>query len=75
MTLLESLLASYEYLVTALETMPMKELMMEYMTAQLMHEMSKHNEKEPQDEDVSMVSRQSKVGDPPLQRGVQTCFH
>ena len=46
MTLLEkSLPISYKKLITTLETMPMKELTMDYMTARLMHEMSKHKEK------------------------------
>ena len=56
MTLLENLPASYEYLITALETMPMKELTMEYVTARLKHEVSKHKEKELQDEGAAMVS-------------------
>ena len=75
MTLLGSLLALYKYLITALETMPMKELTMKYVTARLMHEMSKHKEKELQGKDVAMVSRQSKAGDPPSRRGVNTCLH
>ena len=75
MTLLESLPASYEFLITALETMPMKELTMEYVTARLMHEMSKRKEKEPQGEEVALVSRQSKGGDPRLRQGVKTCFY
>ncbi len=40
-TLLENLPLSYEYLTTAIDTMPMKELTMDYMTTRLMHEMSK----------------------------------
>ena len=47
MTLLESLPTSYEYLITALETRPMKELTLEFVTARLMHEVSKRKEKEP----------------------------
>ena len=65
MTLFTSFPALYEYLIIALETMPMKELMMEYVTARLMHEISKSNEKEPQDEGMAMVLRQSKAGNPP----------
>ena len=53
--LLESLPTSFEYLITAMETMPMKELTMDYVTAHLMHEMSKCKEKEPQGEDAAMV--------------------
>jgi hypothetical protein len=48
MTLLESLQASYEYLITALKTMLMKELTIEYVMACLMHKLSKRKEKEPQ---------------------------
>ncbi len=48
MTLLESLPPSYEYLITALETLPMQDLTMEFVTARLMHEVSKRKEKEPQ---------------------------
>ena len=45
--LLESLLDLYKYLIIAMKMMPMKELMMEYVTTRLMHEMSKCKEKEP----------------------------
>ena len=45
--LLDSLPASYEYFITTLETMLMKELTMKHVTARLMHEMSKRKEKEP----------------------------
>ncbi len=38
MTLLESLPPSYEYLMTALESLPMQDLTMEFVTARLMHE-------------------------------------
>lgn len=47
MTLLESLPASYEYLITVLEMIPMKEFTMEYVTTRLMHEVSKWKEREP----------------------------
>ena len=40
-SLLESLLASYKYLIIALEVMRMKELMLDYVTTHLMHEMFK----------------------------------
>ena len=42
--LLESLPTSYENLITLLETIPLKELMMEYIMIHLMHEMSKRKE-------------------------------
>ena len=47
MILLESLPTSFEYLITAMKLMPMKELMMNYVTTCLMHEMSKLKEKKP----------------------------
>ncbi len=62
MTLLESLPPSYEYLITALETLPMQAFTMEFVTARLMHEMSKRREKEPQGEDAAMVSTQGRGG-------------
>ena len=47
MTVLENLLASYEYFIIVLETMPMKELTMKHVIAHFMHKMSKHKQKEP----------------------------
>ena len=44
MTLLKSLFSSYKYLIIVLESMPIK-LLMEYLMAHLMHEMSKNMEK------------------------------
>ena len=61
MTLLDSLQASNEYLITALEIMPMKELTMNYVTTVLMHKTSKCNMKDSQRNDVAMVLRQSKA--------------
>ena len=55
MTLLDSLPSSYEHFITALETRPMKELTLEFVTARLMHEVAKRKEKEPQGDDVAMV--------------------
>ena len=55
------MLALNKYLIIALETMPMKELMMEYMITYLIHEMVKCKEQEPQGEDAAMVLRQSKA--------------
>ena len=57
MTLLKSLSTSFEYLITAIKTMPMKELTMDYVTECLMHDMSKRKEKKPQGEDATMVLR------------------
>jgi hypothetical protein len=39
----------------AFETMPLKELTMEYVTTHLMHEMSKRKMKEVQGEDIALV--------------------
>lgn len=41
MTMLERLPALYEYLITAIETMPLKDLTMDYVTGRLMHEILK----------------------------------
>jgi hypothetical protein len=46
MTLLENLPVSYEYMITAMKTMLMKDLTMNYVTACLTHEMLKRKEKE-----------------------------
>ena len=59
MTLLDSLPPSFDYLITALETRPFKELTMEFVTARLVHEESKRKE-EPHGNDLAMVSRQGK---------------
>ena len=60
MTLLDSLPPSFDYVITALETRPFKELTMEFVTARLVHEESKKKEKEPHGNDSAMVSRQGK---------------
>jgi hypothetical protein len=63
MTLLDSLPPSFEHLITALETRPMKELTLDFITARLMHEVSKRKEKEPQGDDAAMLSRQPRAFD------------
>lgn len=45
MTLLERLPPLYEYLITVLEMITIKELTIEYITSRSMHEMSKRKEK------------------------------
>ena len=72
---LKRLLASYEYLITALEMMPIRELTMEYMTKCLMHEILKHKKKKSQSNDTTMVSHQSKANDPSLWQGVKMYFY
>ena len=47
---------------------------MEYVTTRLIHKISKHKEMEPQGEDVAMVARHSKAGDPRLRQRMKTCF-
>lgn len=41
-SLLESLPTSFEYLITVMKTMPMRKLTTNYVTARLMHEISKY---------------------------------
>ncbi len=75
MTLLESLPPSYEYLITTLETLPMQDLTMEFVTARLMHEVSKRKEKEPQGDDATMVSTQGKGGTTSTRKDTKTCYY
>lgn len=49
MILLKNLPTSFEYLITFMEMMLMKELMMDYMTTHLMDDMSQHKKKKPHD--------------------------
>jgi hypothetical protein len=67
MILLESLLMSNEYSITALNMMPMKE----YATTRLMHNMSKCKEIEPQGKDAVMLLCQNNVSDSPSWQGVR----
>lgn len=55
MTLFESLLLSFEYLMTNMEKILMKEFTMDYMMVHMMHELLKCKDKEPQNKDVAMV--------------------
>jgi transposase InsO family protein len=77
MTLLDSLPPSYEYLITALETRPINELTMDFVTARLMHEMSKRKEKEkePQGDDSAMFSRQGKGANQVIRKDTKTCYY
>ena len=45
-TLLESLLPSYEYLIVAMESRPINELTLDYVTSRLLHELSRRKENE-----------------------------
>ena len=75
MTLLKSLLASHKYFITTLETIPMKKLMIDYVAAHLMHEMSKPKKKEPQGKDVVIILRQSKCNNSFLRQCTKSCFY
>lgn len=72
MTLLNNLPASYEYLITVLETLPMKELRVDSMMACLIYDMSKCKKKKPRGEDTAMVVRQSKGGNSLLYHGAKS---
>ncbi len=73
--MLERLPPSYEYLITALETLPMQDLTMEFVTARLMHEVSKRREKEPQGDDAAMVSTQGKGRTMSTRKDTKTCYY
>jgi hypothetical protein len=75
MTLLESLLASYEYLITAMKTMPMKDLTMNYVTTRLIYEMLKRMKKKPQGEDAAMMLRQTKGGNSFPRQSAKSYFY
>ena len=74
MTLLDSLPTSYEHLITALETRPMKELTLEFVIARLMHEVTKGKEKEPQGDEAAMVTRQAKGSSTNTRHEPRVCF-
>ena len=75
MTLFESLLMLYKYLITALEMLPMKKWTMENVTAHLMHRMLKLKDNEPQYKDTMLLLRQSKANNPLSRQGVRTCLY
>ena len=74
MILLDSLPSSFDYLITTLETRPFKELTIEFVIARLVHEVSKRKEKEPQGNDLAMVSRQSKGSTSNSKNELRVCF-
>ena len=75
MTLLESLPPSFENLITALETLRLKDLTMEFVTARLMHEVSKRKEKELHGDDAALVSRQNKGGHSSSRGKPKLCYN
>lgn len=74
-TLLAILQSSFNNLMTDLETMPIKELTMEFVMARLMHEMTKRKEKECQGEDIAMVLRQDKGNNLSTCKNIKTCYY
>ena len=58
MTLFNSLPPLLDHLITPLERHPMKELTFDFITTGLVHEVSKKKEKEPQRDDMAMLSCQ-----------------
>lgn len=75
MTLLERLFAFHKYLIMALETMPMKELIMEYVKVWLVHKISKRKKKEPQGDNVTMILQQNKAGNSFPHQSGKTYFY
>ena len=75
MTLLQSLPDSFDYLIAALETRPLTELTIEYVTSRLMHEVTKKKEKEVKGEDSALFVHQAKKGAPSKSFPPRTCFH
>jgi hypothetical protein len=53
----------------------MQDLTMEYVTARLMHEVSKRKEKEPQGDDAAMVSMQGFRGTTSTRKETKTCYY
>ena len=55
--------------------MLMREFMMDYVTARLMYEISKRNEREPQGEDAAMMLRQGKNDNSFPRQGTKSCYY
>jgi hypothetical protein len=62
MTLLESLPPSYEYLIVAMESRPISELTLDYVTSRLLHELSRRKENESRGDSAALMAKQSKNG-------------
>jgi hypothetical protein len=75
MTLFESFPASFEYLINVLETMPMKELAIDYVMVHLMHETSNLKENKPQGKDAAMVLRPNKGGNSFPHQDTKSCYY
>src|SRR5687767_389670 len=57
LTLLESLPPSFDNLIIALETLRLEDLTMAFVTARMMHEVTKRKEKESHGDDANDVTR------------------
>lgn len=55
--------------------MPMKYLIMKYVTICLMCEMFKKKEREPEGDDAALVLYQGKVGNPSWRKDIKTCYY
>jgi hypothetical protein len=53
----------------------MQDLTMEFVTARLMHEVSKRREKEPRGDDATMVSMQGKRETTSTRKDTKTCYY
>ena len=62
MTLLESLLASYEYLIIAMESRPIQEVTLNFVTSRLLHELSRRKENETRGDSAGLLAKQLKSG-------------
>jgi hypothetical protein len=62
MTLLESLSPSYEYLIVAMESRPISELTLDYVTSRLLHELSRRKENESRGDSTALMAKQSTNG-------------
>jgi hypothetical protein len=62
-------------MITTLEMISMKELTMKYMTARLMHEMSKKKEEKHRSDDVAMVLHQDKWDNLSWYKDVKTYYY
>lgn len=65
MTLHKNLSPVYEYLITTLKTVRIKELTMKYMMVHLMHKMPKRKKNESQDDHDGVVMLQQDKGNNP----------
>lgn len=68
-----TLVSSYEYLISALETLKFAYLSMDYVNARLMHEVSKKREKSSQSSYASLMASQAEVKKIPKPRTCINC--